>query len=127
MIEELVKNFEHFCRMCDGKFSYSLFPECKRLSYTIGMDFHELDNKLEYLTIKIISSEGDFEIFSLKDIYIEKIERLSENDENGNLAYYSLFIYTNKGVLSLKRAIRENKLIVSFSNEDLNYQSSVIF
>lgn len=127
MIDELVKNFEQFCILCEGKFSYNVFPQCTKLTYTIRLDFHEIDDTLEYLKIRIISDEGDFEILSLFNVKIENIERKTENDEKGEMNYYVLNIYTNKGLLKLKKELKEDKFIVEFNGKDIKYSSSVLF
>lgn len=127
MINDLLKNFKVFCKMCDGTYREELFPECKKYSFKIGIEYLEKGDMLAYLVIKIVSDEGDEEILRLEDVRILEVRRISENDENGTLRFYTLYVKTNKGIISLKRDIRENKLVVNFENKDIWYRSTVIF
>ena len=127
MIEELIKNFKVFCEMCEGKYVEDISPECRKFSFRIIFDFVEAKEKLEHLSLKVTSDEGDEEIFTIKDVRILNVERYSENDDKGELSYYVLNIVTDKGELKLKKNIKEDKLLISFKSNNLEYSSTIIF
>ena len=125
-VSNLIRNFKMFCSMCDGKYEEEIFPSCKRFSFRISLEYLEKENTLSYLKLKIVSGEGDEEEINLYNVRILGVERKSE-EENGVIRFYSLIIHTDKGILSLKKDIREDKLYVEFSGRDLKYRSSIIF
>jgi len=124
---DLVKNFEAFCKYVGGNFNQDIFPRCSKLSFSIALEFSEKDEYLEKLSIKIESTVGDYEILRLENIKLLSIERFSEEGTKGSFEYYTMKIDTDKGSIFLRKAIREDKLIVSYKGESVSYESSIVF
>lgn len=127
-MNNLLKEFEFFCKISRGKFHIELFPICRKLDYSIILEYEmEENNKFKYIRIKIKSDKGDFDIFKIHNLEIKDVSRDVEVDENNTLSYYTLSIETNKGTIKIKRSYREDKIIFEFNGNDIKYSSSVIF
>jgi len=125
--KDLVKNFEAFCKYVGGSFNQDLFPRCSKLSFSIVLEFLEKEGYFEKLSIKIESTAGDYEVLKLENVRILDIERFSEEGTRGSFEYYTMKITMDKGILLLRKAIREDKLIVSYKGEGISYESSIVF
>ncbi|MEM4588275.1 MAG: hypothetical protein QXW13_02025 [Nanopusillaceae archaeon] len=125
--KDLIKNFETFCKLSGGKFENVLNPKCSKTSFSISLEISESNEIFEKIVLKIESISGDYEIIKLKNVKVLDIERFSEEDEKGAYAYYTFNIITDKGILSLKKAIREDKLIIIYKDNVVEYTSSIIF
>ncbi|GEM_PF-2360047 len=125
---KLRKEYETFCKLGGGNFSDKLGLECSKFGYTIKINYLDLGEDKINLNIQINSAIQDFEVLSLKNVKILDVERLSQLSENNNeLSYYVLNIYLDIGILSLKKDIKNNKIIISLKTGNIEYQSSVIF
>ncbi|MEM1688184.1 MAG: hypothetical protein QXM04_02245 [Nanopusillaceae archaeon] len=125
--KDLIKNFENFCKLSGGRFENTLNPKCIKSSFSISLEVTESNGIFEKIILKIESISGDNEVIKLKNVKIIDLEKFSEEDEKGIYSYYTFNIITDKGVLSLKRAIREDKLIILYRNDTIEYESSIIF
>lgn len=127
-INNLVKEFQNFCKLSGGTFEYSLFPVCRKLDYEIRLEYSAIDKDyLGYLSIKIISSKNDFEFINIKEAKLLNVKRDLDLDKNGEVSLYVLSILTDKGNLYIKRSSKEDKLFIVFESKNLNYQSSILF
>ena len=126
-INDITKHFKIFCEMCGGKYDETLLPQCVKSRFTITLDVVGGDTQIIKLLVKIISVEGDEEAFQLNNTRLVDVQRISENDHTGAIRYYTLNILTESGELSLKKDLKDNKLILSFKNSDITYVSTVIF
>ncbi len=125
--KDIIKHFEAFCRYSGGNFNYDIYPKCSRLSFSIILEFSEKDGIFERFSLKIESTAGDYEVLRLENIKILDIQRFSEEGPEGIFKYYTMKIVTDKGVIFLKKYIREDKLVVSYEGENLKYESSIVF
>jgi len=125
--KDLIKNFEAFCRYVGGSFNQDLFPRCSKLSFSIVLEFSEKDGYFEKISIKIESTAGDYEVLKLENVKLLDIERFSEEGGKGSFEYYTMKISTDKGIIFLRKAIREDKLIISYKGEGISYESSIVF
>jgi len=125
--KDIIKNFEAFCKYVGGSFNQDLFPRCSKLSFSIVLEFVEREEYFEKLSIKIESTAGDYEVLRLENVKILDIERFSEEGTKGSFEYYTMKISTDKGSIFLRKAIREDKLIVSYKGESISYESSIVF
>jgi len=125
--KDLIKNFEAFCKYVGGSFNQDLFPRCSKLSFSIVLEFSEREGYFEKLSIKIESTAGDYEVLKLENVKLLDIERFSEEGTKGSFEYYTMKITMDKGILLLRKAIREDKLIVSYKGEGISYESSIVF
>jgi len=70
---------------------------------------------------------SDFEILNIKNCKIIDCKRLTKNTEMNELEYYVFNIYLDKGLLSIRRKIKEDKIIVYLKTPEIEYKSSIVF
>ena len=121
--DKLKKEFSVFCKISGGEFKENAYLECSKENYSIKISYTDLGLSL------MVGSKftGDYEILNLNNVKVIDCERLSKNNDFGELEYYILNIYLDKGLLSIRRSIRENKIIIYLKTPDIEYESSVVF
>jgi len=64
---------------------------------------------------------------NIKDCKIVDCERLTKSNEMNELEYYIFNIYLDKGLLSIRRKIKEDKIIIYLKTTEIEYESSIVF
>ena len=121
--DKIKKEFSTFCRISGGQFNENIYLECIKENYYIKISYTEVG--VSFMVGSKIT--GDFEILNINNAKIIDAERLSKNNDSGELEYYILNIYLDKGLLSIRRSVRENKIIIYLKTSEIEYESSVLF
>jgi len=122
MENKIKKEFEMFCKISGGEYREGTYIECVRDKYYIRLSE---ENGLTFMAGSNITS--DFEILNIKNCKIIDCERLTKNNEMNELEYYIFNIYLDKGLLSIRRKIKEDKIIVYLKTPEIEYESSIVF
>ncbi|MGC9079159.1 MAG: hypothetical protein ACP5G1_00270 [Nanopusillaceae archaeon] len=121
--DKLKKEFAFFCKISGGNFKEGLYFECERENYSIKVGYN--GNNLS-LTISS-KLTGDYEVLSINNVKVMDVERLSKENDLREIEYYVLNIYLDKGILSIRKSSRENKLVINLKTSEIEYESSVLF
>ncbi|MGC9133210.1 MAG: hypothetical protein ACP5GJ_02305 [Nanopusillaceae archaeon] len=121
--DKLKKEFSMFCKISGGQFNENIYLECLKENYFIRINYTDIGLSLTAGS----KMTGDYEILNINNIKIIDVERLSKNNDSGELEYYILNIYLDKGLLSIRKSIRENKIIIHLKTDQIEYESSVLF
>ncbi len=121
--DKIKKEFSTFCKISGGEFKENTYLECQKENYSIKITYTNISVSL------MVGSKitGDFEILNINNTKIIDAERLSKNNDFGELEYYIFNIYLDKGLISIRRSIKENKIIIYIKTSDIEYESSVVF
>ncbi|BFI73123.1 hypothetical protein YN1_1100 [Nanoarchaeota archaeon] len=121
--DKIKKEFSIFCKISGGEFKENAYLECSKENYSIKISYTDIGLSL----IAGSKITGDYDILNINNVKIIDCERLSKNNDAGELEYYIFNIYLDKGLLSIRRSIRENKIIIYLKTTDIEYESSVLF
>ncbi|BBL45698.1 hypothetical protein MJ1_0545 [Nanobdella aerobiophila] len=121
--DKLKKEFSLFCKISGGNFIEDNSLQCTKEKYYIKIYYNDLG-----LSISAGSKfTGDYDLLNLNNTKIVDVERISGNNDLGELEFYILKIYLDKGLLYIKRSVKEDKIIIHLQMNDLEYESSVLF
>jgi len=122
MENKIKKEFEIFCKISGGQYKEGIYIECVKDKYYIRLS---QENGLAFIAGSNMTS--DFEILNIKNCKIIDCERLTKSNEINELEYYVFNIYLDKGLLSIRRKIKEDKIIVYLKTPEIEYESSIVF